>query len=98
VLPAEYSANQESIGKSNARLGGSLRRTNMPKFVIAALLLVSFVAPLLAAETFYIVFDATLHGCTIATAEPSDKSRHKILGKYQSQAEAEEAIASMKEC
>jgi hypothetical protein len=97
-LPAEYSANPESIGKTNARLGGSLRRTNMQKFLIAALLLVSFVAPLLAAETFYIVFDATLHGCTIATAEPSDKSRHKILGKYQSQAEAEEAIALMKEC
>jgi hypothetical protein len=88
----------ESICKTNARLGGSLRRTNMQKFLIAALLLVSFVAAVFAAETFYIVFDATLHGCTIASAEPSDTIQHKILGKYQSKAEAEKAIASMKEC
>jgi hypothetical protein len=60
--------------------------------------LASFVAAVLAAETFYIVFDATLHGCTIGTAEPADKTRYKVLGTYKSEAEAEKAIASMKEC
>ena len=70
----------------------------MPKFLIAALLLASFVAAVFAAETFYIVFDTTLHGCTITTVEPTDKIQHKILGKYQSKAEAEKAIASMKDC
>ena len=70
----------------------------MQKYLIAAVLLVSFVAAVLAAETFYIIFDAALHGCTIATAEPTDKIHHKVLGRYQSEAEAEKAIASMKEC
>ena len=70
----------------------------MQKYLIAAVLLVSFVASVLAAETFYIVFDTTLHGCTIATAEPADKTHYKVLGTYKSEAEAEKAIASMKEC
>ena len=70
----------------------------MQKYLIAAVLLMSFVAAVLAAETFYIVFDATLHGCTIATAEPIDKAKYKVLGTYKSKAEAEKAIASMKKC
>ncbi|MEZ0277830.1 MAG: hypothetical protein ACAH04_01335 [Methylibium sp.] len=70
----------------------------MQKYLIAAVLLVSFAGSVLAAETFYIVFDATLHGCTITTAEPSDKTHYKVLGTYKSEAEAEKAIASMKEC
>jgi hypothetical protein len=70
----------------------------MQKYLIAAVLLVSFVATGIAAETFYIVFDATLHGCTIATAEPTDKTHYKILGTYKSEAEAEKAISLMKQC
>ena len=38
------------------------------------------------------------NGCTIATTEPSDKTRYKILGKYNSKAEAEKAIGAMKQC
>jgi hypothetical protein len=52
----------------------------------------------MAADTFYVIFDATLKGCTIETAEPADKLRYKILGKYKSESEAEKAIVSMKEC
>ena len=52
----------------------------------------------MAAEVFYILFDTTLNGCTIATTEPSDKTRYKILGKYNSKAEAEKAIGAMKQC
>ena len=69
----------------------------MQKYLLAVVLGVSFVSAVLAAETFYIVFDATLHGCTIATAEPLDKTE-KVLGTYKSEAEAEKAIASMKDC
>ena len=47
---------------------------------IAALILVSSTFPILAAETFYVIFDKTLKGCTVVTAEPSDKSRYKVLG------------------
>jgi hypothetical protein len=70
----------------------------MQKYLIVALLPMSFVVSVLAAETFYIVFDATLHGCTIATAEPTDKTRYKVLGTYKSEGEAKKAIASIKEC
>jgi hypothetical protein len=70
----------------------------MQKYLMAAVLLVSFAGAVLAAETFYVVFDATLHGCTIATAEPTDKTHYKVLGTYKSKAEAEKAIASKNEC
>ena len=70
----------------------------MQNHLLAAVLLVSFTVPALAAETFYIIFDTTLKGCTIATVEPSDKTRYKVLGKYKSNAEAEMAIPSMREC
>ena len=70
----------------------------MQKYLLAVVLGVCFVSAVLAAETFYIVFDATLHGCTIATAEPLDKTHHKVLGTYKSEAEAAKAIASMKDC
>jgi hypothetical protein len=70
----------------------------MQKYLVAAVLLVTFIAPVLAVETFYIIFDTALKGCTIATAEPADKTRYKVLGKYKSNAEAEKAVASMKEC
>jgi hypothetical protein len=70
----------------------------MQNYLLAAVLLVGFAVSVLAAETFYIVFDATMHGCTIATAEPTDKTQYKVLGTYKSEAEAKKAIASMKEC
>jgi hypothetical protein len=65
---------------------------------IAALILVSSTFPILAAETFYVIFDKTLKGCTVVTAEPSDKSRYKVLGTYNSEAEAENAMPTLKEC
>jgi hypothetical protein len=77
---------------------GSPRRSSMQKYLIAAVLVVSFIVPVLAVETFYIIFDNTLKGCTIATAEPTDKTRYKVLGQYKSNAEAEKAIGSMKRC
>ena len=93
MLTAEYSR-KVSAG---LMLGlGLLEENQHGEVRIAALLLVSFVAAVFVAEKFYIVFDATLHGCTIMTAEPTDKIQHKILGKNQSKAEAEKAIASMK--
>jgi hypothetical protein len=70
----------------------------MPKHLIAALMVISFTVPVLAAEKFYVIFDATLKGCTVATAEPSDNVRYKVVGKYNSEAEAEQAMPSLKEC
>jgi len=70
----------------------------MRKPLIAALVIVSFTVPVLADETFYVIFDNTLKGCTVVTAEPSDKVRYKVLGTYKSEAEVEKAMPSLKEC
>jgi hypothetical protein len=70
----------------------------MRKYLITTALTVGLTAQVLAAERFYIIFDNTLKGCTIATAGPSDKARYKVLGTYTSRAEAEKAITSMNEC
>ena len=70
----------------------------MQKPLIAALVIVSFTVPVLGAEIFYVIFDNSLKGCTVVTAEPSDKSRYKVLGTYKSEAEAEKAMPSLKEC
>jgi hypothetical protein len=74
------------------------RRNHMPKHLIAALIVMTFTVPVLASETFYVIFDSALKGCTVVTAEPSDKIRYKVLGKYTSEAEAEKAMPSLKEC
>jgi hypothetical protein len=65
---------------------------------MAAVLFLGFALQALAAETFYVIFDNTLNGCTIVTTEPTDTARYKILGRYDSNAKAEKAIASKKEC
>ena len=70
----------------------------MQKPLIAAFLIVSFTIPVLAAETFYVILDNTLKGCTVVTAEPTDKVRYKVLGTYKSEDEAEKAMPSLKEC
>ena len=70
----------------------------MQRHLIAAVLVLGFTGPVLAVETFYIVFDSTLNGCTIETTDPTDMARYKVMGKYNSKAEAEKAIASMKKC
>jgi hypothetical protein len=70
----------------------------MKKYLIAAALIISFSAPVLAVETNFVMFDNTMKGCTIMTTEPTDKARYKMMGKYNSKAEAETAMKSMKEC
>ena len=50
----------------------------MQKRLIVALLVVIFTAPALAAELFYIIFDNTLKGCTIAIAEPTDMAARPV--------------------
>ena len=55
----------------------------MQKRLIGALVIVSFTVPVLAAETFYVIFDNSLKGCTVVTSEPSDKVRFKVLGTYK---------------
>jgi hypothetical protein len=70
----------------------------MPRYLIAAMLAVCSASVALAEETFYIVYDSTMKGCTIATTEPTDTENFKVLGKDKSNEEAVKAIASMKQC
>ena len=70
----------------------------MHRRLMAALVIVSFTVPVLAAEIFYVIYDNTLKGCTVVTPEPSDKTRYKVLSTYKSEAEAENAMPTLKEC
>ena len=69
----------------------------MKKTLIAAALIASFATPVLAVETFFIMFDNTMKGCSIMTTQPSG-SQYKMMGKYSSKAAAEAAMKTMKEC
>jgi hypothetical protein len=73
----------------------------MKKFLIAATLVVGFSAPVLAVETFYIMFDNTMKGqpgaCTIMTSKPAG-AKYKMMGEYSSEAQAKSAMKSMKDC
>ena len=70
----------------------------MKKYLIVAALIVGFSTPVLAVETNFIMFDNTTKKCVIMTSEPTDKSRYKMMGKYNSADAAHKAMASMKEC
>jgi len=70
----------------------------MKKYLIAGALVLSFTAPAFAAD-YYVAL--RLGGgaakCEVMTTEP-DASTHKMMGKYNSEAEATAAMATMKEC
>jgi hypothetical protein len=73
----------------------------MKKLLIAASLIVGFATPVLAVETFYIMFDNSMKGqagaCSIMTSKPAG-ANYKSMGEYSSKAQAETAMKSMKEC
>jgi len=93
----QHGAEEEASFTAACRRG-SPRRTHMQKLSVAALMIVSLTVPVLAEETFYVVFDNTLKGCTVVTGEPTDKVRYKVLGTYKSEAEAENAMPLLDEC
>jgi hypothetical protein len=70
----------------------------MRRRLIVTMLFVSLTSPVLAEETFYIIYDSTMKGCTIVTTEASDKVRYKTVGRFKSESEAQKAITSIKEC
>ena len=73
-------------------------RTLIRGLLVAAILTSGAMTSAQAEDMFYIVYDKTMHGCTIVTTEPSDKRRYKTEGRYKTESEAERAITSMKEC
>ena len=73
----------------------------MKKYFVTAALIVGFSIPALAVETFYIMFDNSMKGqpgaCKVMTTKPSG-ANYKMMGEYKSQAEADAAMKTMKEC
>jgi hypothetical protein len=72
----------------------------MKKYVLAAVIVAGFAAPAFAVETFYIMFDNSMKGqpgaCKVMTSKPTGD--YKMMGEYKSQAEADAAMKTMKEC
>jgi hypothetical protein len=66
----------------------------MKKYVVAGVLVVSFVAPAFA-EEIYVVFDPASHKCEAMHNIPEGK---KSMGKFGSMEEAKKAMAGMKDC
>lgn len=73
-------------------------RTPVQRLFLTAILASGVITPVQAEDVFYIVYDKTMHGCTIVTTEPSDKTRYETKGRYKTESEAEKAITSVKEC
>src|SRR5262245_56487753 len=73
----------------------------MKKYLVVTALIVSFTSPVLAVETFYIMFDNSMKGqkgaCSVMTSKPAD-AKYKAMGEYKSQAEAEAGMRRMKGC
>ena len=70
----------------------------MKKYIVAAALIASFSVPALAVETNFIMFDNNAKKCVMMITEPTDTTRYKMMGKYDSADAAKKAMASMKEC
>jgi hypothetical protein len=72
----------------------------MKKYLVAAALVVGFATPVLAVETFYIMFNNSMKGqpgaCKVMTSKPTGD--YKMMGEYKSQAEADAAMKTMKDC
>jgi hypothetical protein len=72
----------------------------MKKYLVAAALVVGFASPVLAVETFYIMFDNSMKGqpgaCKVMTSKPT--GNYKMMGEYKSQAEADAAMKTIKVC
>jgi len=70
----------------------------MRKYLIAATLICAFAVPVLAADSFYIVFDKTTKKCSMARSAPTDTEKFSMMGIYGSEADAHMAMAGMTGC
>ena len=68
----------------------------MKKYLVAAVLIVSFATPALA-DAFYVMLDMTNHKC-ITTRSPGHMHGFKMMGKYPSLGEAQTAMHTMTVC
>ena len=70
----------------------------MKKYLLAATLICAFAVPVVAADSFYIVFDKTTKKCSMARSAPTDTEKFSMMGIYGSEADAHMAMAGMTKC
>jgi hypothetical protein len=70
----------------------------MKKYFLAATLICAFAVPVVAADSFYIVFDKTTKTCSMARSAPTDTEKFSMMGIYGSEADAHMAMAGMTKC
>ena len=70
----------------------------MKRYLVAAVLISAFAAPVLATEGFYVVFDNSTGKCFITTSAPTRTTRYTIMGSYSTKGAAHKAMAKMKDC
>lgn len=71
------------------------------KFLIAAIVAASFVAPAFAADEFYIVQDTATKKCTIVEKKPTETNMTIVSPSgtvYKSRTEAETEMKTVKVC
>ena len=70
----------------------------MKKYLLAATLICAFAVPVVAADSFYIVFDKTTKKCSMSRSAPTDTEKFSMMGIYGSEADAHMAMAGMTKC
>jgi hypothetical protein len=70
----------------------------MKNYLVAAALIVTFASPLLAADTFYVMFDKTAKKCSVSKTPPTPTEQFSMMGQYGSEQEAMTAMHKMAEC
>ena len=58
----------------------------------------AFASPLLAADTFYVMFDKTAKKCSVSKTPPTQTEQFSMMGQYGSEQEAMTAMHKMAEC
>jgi len=70
----------------------------MKKLLIAATLVGVFASPVLAKDSYYIVFDKAKKTCFMSRTAPSDTEKFSMMGIYGSEANAHMAMVGMTAC
>ena len=70
----------------------------MKRYLVAAALIFGVTSPVLAADTFYVMFDKTAKQCSVSETPPTPTEQFSMMGQYASQQEAVTAMREMPEC
>ena len=70
----------------------------MKRYLVAAALIFGLTSHVLAADTFYVMFDKTAKQCSVSETPPTPTEQFSMMGQYASQQEAVTAMREMPEC